>query len=86
MTLPDFPRAWTAYRRAAYLTGPSPRRQFLPREVLLGLLRQVEERLPLLDAPDLPWALAGRVHDAEYLRRWRAGLPLEGLVDLERGY
>ncbi|WP_394649097.1 histone deacetylase [uncultured Deinococcus sp.] len=73
MTLPDFPRAWTAYRRAAYLTGPSPRRQFLPREVLLGLLRQVEERLPLLDAPDLPWALAGRVHDAEYLRRWRAG-------------
>lgn len=45
----------------------------MPREVLLDLVRQVGQRLPLLEAPDLPWSLAGRVHDADYLRRWRAG-------------
>lgn len=45
----------------------------MPREVLLDLLRQAEERLPLLEAPDLPWELAERVHEGEYLRRWRIG-------------
>ncbi len=66
-------RAWTAYRRAAYASAPAPRRQFMPRAVMEDLLTQAARKLPLLDAPDLPWALAERVHDAQYLRRWRAG-------------
>lgn len=66
-------RAFTAYRRAAYASSPAPRRQFMPREVMQEMLRQVGELLPLVDAPELDWALAERVHDPEYLRRWRLG-------------
>lgn len=66
-------RAHTAYRRAAYASAPAPRRQFMPREDMLNMLRQAETRLPLLDAEDIPWELAERVHDADYLRRWREG-------------
>ncbi|ACO45835.1 histone deacetylase [Deinococcus deserti] len=66
-------RAFTAFRRAAYTAGPAPRRQFLPREFLELLLSGAQARLPLCDAPDLPWALAEAVHDPEYLRRWRQG-------------
>ncbi|MFD1730215.1 hypothetical protein ACFSC4_02410 [Deinococcus malanensis] len=32
-----------------------------------------QARLPLYDAPDLPWALAEAVHDPAYLHRWRQG-------------
>lgn len=66
-------RAFTAYRRAAYADSPAPRRQFMPREVMQEMLRQAGELLPLVDAPELDWALAERVHDPEYLRRWRLG-------------
>ncbi len=66
-------RAWTAYRRAAYAGQPAPRRQFMGRETMLRLLSQVAGRLPLEEAPDLPWALAERVHDPAYLARWRGG-------------
>lgn len=66
-------RALTAYRRAAYAGQPAPRRQFMAREFMLDLLERVGERLPLEDAPDLPWALAERVHDPAYLARWRGG-------------
>lgn len=45
----------------------------MPREVMLDMLRQVEKRLPLLEAPELPWAMAERVHDPDYLRRWQLG-------------
>ncbi|WP_216323159.1 histone deacetylase family protein [Deinococcus aestuarii] len=72
MTLP-FPRAWTAFRQAAYAGTPPPRRQFLPREFLERLLAGAAERLPLLDAPLIDWALAERVHDPGYLARWRRG-------------
>ncbi|PNY82708.1 histone deacetylase family protein [Deinococcus koreensis] len=74
--MPAFPhpfRAYTAFRRAAYSAGPAPRRQFLPREFIGALLDGAAERLPLLDAPDLPWELAERVHDPAYLARWRQG-------------
>ncbi|MFC4639432.1 histone deacetylase [Deinococcus hohokamensis] len=66
-------RAFTAFRRAAYRQDPAPRRQFLPREFLGRLLEGAAARLPLLDAPDLPWALAEAVHDPAYLRRWQRG-------------
>lgn len=66
-------RAFTAFRRGAYRADPAPRRQFLPRPFLELLLRGAEARLPLLDAPDLPWALAEAVHDPAYLRRWQRG-------------
>ncbi|WP_221088628.1 histone deacetylase family protein [Deinococcus aquaedulcis] len=66
-------RAHTAFRRAAYTGQSAPRRQFLPRESLVTLLEQAAARLPLHDAPDLDWALAERVHDPAYLRRWREG-------------
>ncbi|UWX63929.1 histone deacetylase family protein [Deinococcus rubellus] len=67
------PRAFTPFLHAAYTDAPPPRRQFLPREFLPTLLAGAAERLPLLAAPDLPWALAERVHDAAYLARWRRG-------------
>jgi len=70
---PGWPRAWTAFRRAAYAGGPPPRRQFLGREFLERLLAGAAERLPLLDAPALEWADAERVHDPAYLARWRRG-------------
>ncbi|WP_104991044.1 histone deacetylase [Deinococcus sp. NW-56] len=70
---PAWPRAWTAFRRAAYSAAPPPRRQFLPREFLDRLLAGAAERLPLLDAPPLAWADAERVHDPVYLARWRRG-------------
>ncbi|MCP2013782.1 acetoin utilization deacetylase AcuC-like enzyme [Deinococcus sp. HSC-46F16] len=70
---PGRPRAWTAFRRAAYAAAPPPRRQFLPREFLNRLLAGAAERLPLLDAPPLMWADAERVHDPAYLARWRRG-------------
>ncbi|CAM4123764.1 histone deacetylase [Deinococcus marmoris] len=66
-------RAFTAYRRAAYAGQPAPRRQFMARESMLELLARVGELLPLVEAPDLPWALAERVHDPAYLERWRNG-------------
>ena len=65
-------RAFTPFLHAAYV-GTPPRRQFLPREFLLSLLDGAAARLPLLAAPDVPWALAERVHDAAYLERWRRG-------------
>ncbi|MDL2345589.1 histone deacetylase [Deinococcus sp. MIMF12] len=70
---PGWPRAWTAFRRAAYTNGPPPRRQFLPREFLEQLLAEAAGRLPLLDAPPLTWPDAERVHDPAYLDRWRRG-------------
>ena len=45
----------------------------MPREVMLDLLRQAGERLPLVEAPELSWELAQRVHDVHYLRRWQVG-------------
>lgn len=66
-------RAYTAARLLADLPGPPPRRQFMGREVMAQLLAGAEARLPVLDAPELPWAQAERVHDPEYLRRWRVG-------------
>ncbi|RJF71533.1 histone deacetylase [Deinococcus cavernae] len=66
-------RAFTAYRQPAYAGTPAPRRQFMPREVLLDMLRLAGEKLPLIEAPALPWTLAERVHDADYLRRWQVG-------------
>lgn len=45
----------------------------MPREVMQDMLRQVAGQLPLLEAPDLDWSLAGRVHDLDYLHRWREG-------------
>ncbi|THF88502.1 histone deacetylase [Deinococcus sp. KSM4-11] len=74
--MPDVPppfRAYTPFRRAAYTAGPAPRRQFLPREFIAPLLEQAAARLPLVDAPDLDWAVAERVHDPAYLHRWQAG-------------
>ncbi|GAA0500605.1 histone deacetylase [Deinococcus depolymerans] len=53
--------------------SPAPRRQFLPREFIAPLLDGAAARLPLLDAPDLPWALAEAVHDPAFLARWRDG-------------
>ncbi|GGL75915.1 histone deacetylase [Deinococcus aerolatus] len=74
MAAPPHPfRALTAYRRAAYAAQPAPRRQFMAREFMLEMLERVGELLPLEDAPDLPWALAERVHDPAYLARWRGG-------------
>lgn len=72
-SLPGWPRAWTALRRAAYAGVPPPRRQFLPREFLEHLLAGAAGRLPLLDAPPLAWADAERVHAPAYLARWRRG-------------
>jgi acetoin utilization deacetylase AcuC-like enzyme len=66
-------RAFTAFLGASFTAGPPPRRQFLPAEFRETLLAGAGERLPLLDAPVLEWALAERVHDTDYLRRWRAG-------------
>ena len=40
---------------------------------MLELLAGAEARVPLLEAPELPWSLAERVHDAAYLERWRRG-------------
>ena len=74
--MPDVPppfRAYTPFRRVAYTAGPAPRRQFLPREFIAPLLEQAAARLPLVDAPDLDWAVAERVHDPAYLHRWQAG-------------
>ncbi|TSA81072.1 histone deacetylase [Deinococcus detaillensis] len=67
------PRVFTPFLNAAYRQSPPPRRQFLPREFLLQLLAQAAERLPLLEAPPLPWALAEWAHDPAYLQRWRRG-------------
>ncbi|UQN06165.1 histone deacetylase [Deinococcus sp. QL22] len=66
-------RAFTAFLGTSFSVGPPPRRQFLPAEFREPLLAGAGERLPLLDAPVLDWALAERVHDTDYLRRWRAG-------------
>lgn len=66
-------RAFTPFLNAAYSQSPPLRRQFLPREFLLQLLAQAAERLPLLEAPLLPWALAERAHDSAYLVRWQRG-------------
>ncbi|GGR43417.1 histone deacetylase [Deinococcus seoulensis] len=66
-------RAFTPFRRAAYVGAPAPRRQFLPREFIAPLLDGAAARLPLLDAPDLPWPLAEAVHDPAFLARWREG-------------
>ncbi|WP_309573171.1 histone deacetylase [Deinococcus sp.] len=66
-------RAFTPFRRAAYRAGPAPRRQFLPREFIVPLLDAAAARLPLLDAPDLDWTLARRVHDPAFLHRWQDG-------------
>nr|WP_280985077.1 histone deacetylase [Deinococcus maricopensis] len=65
-------RAYTPFRQ---LTGAAeqPRRQFMPRETYLDMLAAAEALLPLLDAPELDWADARRVHDAAYLTRWRRG-------------
>ncbi|MFB9992191.1 histone deacetylase [Deinococcus oregonensis] len=72
-TFPHPYRAFTAFLSASFAAGPPPRRQFLPAEFRETLLAGAGERLPLLDAPVLAWALAERIHDADYLRRWRAG-------------
>nr|WP_184127713.1 histone deacetylase [Deinococcus humi] len=45
----------------------------MAREAMLEMLDRVGALLPLEEAPDLPWALAERVHDAAYLARWRNG-------------
>ncbi len=45
----------------------------MARESMLELLDRVSALLPLEEAPDLPWALAERVHDPAYLARWRTG-------------
>jgi phosphoglycerate dehydrogenase-like enzyme len=42
-------------------------------------------------SPHISWSAPGALERlfatfAENLRRWREGLPLEGRVDLERGY
>ncbi|MFC3834928.1 MULTISPECIES: histone deacetylase [Deinococcus] len=66
-------RAYTVSRRAGRFPGPAPRRQFPPREFIAALLEGAAQRVQLEDAPDLDWALAGQVHDPDYLRRWRAG-------------
>ncbi|ULH15331.1 histone deacetylase [Deinococcus sp. KNUC1210] len=67
-----FPRAWTVMRQFAG-SGRAPRRQFLPPEAVVKLLAGAEALLPVLDAPELPWALAEAVHDPAYLERWRSG-------------
>ncbi|UBV43647.1 histone deacetylase [Deinococcus taeanensis] len=73
VTFPHRFRAYTAFRRAAYAQVAAPRRQFLPRELIADLLAGAQARLPLLDAPDLDWALAERVHDPAFLTRWQGG-------------
>jgi acetoin utilization deacetylase AcuC-like enzyme len=67
-----FPRAWSVWRQFRGV-GRAPRRQFMDRESLEILIAGVEALLPVLDAPELPWALAEAVHDPGYLARWRSG-------------
>ncbi|WP_424951130.1 histone deacetylase family protein [Deinococcus sp.] len=63
---------WRAYTPAAY-EFPLPEGHRFPYYKYRRLAERLEGLLPVLDTPNLSWALAGRVHDPLWLRRWRRG-------------
>lgn len=61
-----------AYTPAAY-EFPLPEGHRFPYYKYRGMAERLSAVLPVLDTPNLPWATAGRIHDAMWLRRWRLG-------------
>ena len=79
MTLPasspapaDRASAFRAYTPAAYEFSLPEGHRF-PYYKYRGMAERLKGLLPVIDTPNLPWALAGRVHDPLWLRRWRLG-------------
>ena len=63
---------YRAYTPASY-EFPLPEGHRFPYYKYRMLATRLEGLLPVLDTPNLPWAVAGRVHDPLWLRRWRLG-------------
>jgi acetoin utilization deacetylase AcuC-like enzyme len=61
-----------AYTPAAY-EFPLPEGHRFPYYKYSGMAQRLQGLLPVLGTPNLPWAVAGRVHDSLWLRRWRLG-------------
>ena len=61
-----------AYTPAAY-DFPLPEGHRFPYYKYRGMAERLNGLLPVIDTPNLPWATAGRIHDALWLRRWRLG-------------
>jgi len=66
------PPPWRAYTPAAY-EFPLPEGHRFPYYKYRLMAERLSGLLPVIDTPNLPWALAGRVHDPLWLRRWRLG-------------
>ncbi|WP_261663608.1 histone deacetylase [Deinococcus sp. Marseille-Q6407] len=71
-TFPRFIHPFRAYSPAEF-TFPLPEGHRFPQYKYEGVRERVLPLLPVLTAPRLRWAQAGRVHDSHYLRRWRRG-------------
>ena len=63
---------YRAYTPAAY-DFPLPEGHRFPYYKYRGMAERLAGLLPIIDTPNLPWAVAGRVHDPHWLRRWRLG-------------
>ncbi|AWN23022.1 histone deacetylase [Deinococcus irradiatisoli] len=63
---------YRAYTPAAY-EFPLPEGHRFPYYKYRGVAERLSGLLPVLDTPNLSWAMAGMVHDPLWLRRWRRG-------------
>ncbi len=63
---------YRAYTPAEY-EFPLPEGHRFPYYKYRMLADRLRDLLPVHDTPNLPWAVAGRVHDPLWLRRWRLG-------------
>ncbi|BDP42321.1 histone deacetylase [Deinococcus aetherius] len=67
-----FLHPFRAYTPASY-TFPLPEGHRFPAYKYAGVRDRLAGLLPVLETPALRWADAARVHDPEWLRRWRRG-------------
>nr|WP_246580379.1 histone deacetylase [Deinococcus aestuarii] len=70
--VPAFSHPFRAYTPASY-TFPLPEGHRFPAYKYAGVRDRLAGLLPVLETPALRWADAARVHDPEWLRRWRRG-------------
>ena len=63
---------YRAYTPAEY-EFPLPEGHRFPYYKYRMLADRLRDLLPVVGTPNLPWAVAGRVHDPLWLRRWRLG-------------
>ena len=63
---------YRAYTPAEY-EFPLPEGHRFPYYKYRMLADRLRNLLPVVGTPNLPWAVAGRVHDPLWLRRWRLG-------------